>query len=144
MCKEKCRTRRLFVGCCGSGEHTHFLINRSWIRIRASLTFTSYCISLQQAEITSSSLTAVVHSAIATLRGRRIEYQRTSSSAAGLTQWSKLIDWLMFYGTSTQDRSNCANEKLCLYSLPIRYINYKITFSGFIVMSPKLRVPVVH
>jgi len=42
----------------------------SWVRIRAPLSFTSWCISLQQAEITDevlpgrfSSSTAVVHSA---------------------------------------------------------------------------------
>jgi len=55
-------------------------------------TITSQCISLQQAEITGvvftgrfSSLSDVVHSA-SYPPGRRIELQRTSGSAAGITQ----------------------------------------------------------
>jgi len=50
-----------------------------WVRIQASLIFTSWSISLQQAEIIGevltgrfSSSTAVVHSALATLRGGRL------------------------------------------------------------------------
>jgi len=50
--------------------YTRFRIHRSWVRIRAPLIFTSWFMSLQQAEITGevltgrfSSSTAVVHSA---------------------------------------------------------------------------------
>jgi len=60
------------VGRCGvvGSTYTRFRIHRSWVRIWAPLIFTSWCISLQQAEITGevlpgrfSSSTAVVHSA---------------------------------------------------------------------------------